>query len=133
MRSLISLILLFALRLTATGQIGVHILEYTDVTAYAKDKAKDVHSFQSPAHAVIETDYLELDVPDSGTHLHFDYETTWRDLGNGSYSIGVVDLTGWEWIATFTPETGTLVLTDGSKWTYRYTTEEVSASLNADR
>lgn len=114
---------------TLTAQVGVRHLEYTDVTSLTKGKVKDVHSFEAPVQATIQLDAMTLRVPDTGTVLTFEFQTDWRDEGEQIYSMGMVDATGWQWVATFDTQNGSLVLSDGTKWEYRYSVAALSEQL----
>ncbi len=45
------------------------------------------------------------------------------------YSMGMVDATGWQWVATFDTQNGSLVLSDGTKWEYRYSVAALNGQL----
>ena len=112
-----------------TAQVGVRHLAYPDVTSLSKGKVKNVHSFEAPAQATIHLDDLTLRIPDTGTVLTFEFQTDWRDEGEHLYSIGMMDATGWQWVATFDTQNGSLVLSDGTKWKYRYSVDALSEQL----
>lgn len=112
-----------------TAQVGVRHLEYADVTSLAKGKVKDVHVFEAPVMATIQLDAMTLRVPDTGTVLTFEFQTDWREEGEHMYSMGMVDATGWQWVATFDTQNGSLVLSDGTKWKYRYSVAALSQQI----
>ena len=90
---------------------------------------KNVHSFEAPAQATIHLDALTLRIPDTGTVLTFEFQTDWRKEGEHLYSIGMMDATGWQWVATFDTQNGSLVLSDGTKRKYRYSVDALSEQL----
>lgn len=112
-----------------TAQVGVRHLTYPDVTSLSKGKVKNMHSFEAPAQATIHLDDLTLRIPDTGTVFTFEFQTDWRKEGEHLYSIGMVDATGWQWVATFDTQNGSLVLSDGTKWKYRYSVDALSEQL----
>ena len=120
---------LFAASSTLSAQVGVRHLQYTDVTSLAKGKVKDVHAFDEPVQATIQLDGLVLRVPDTGTVLTFDFQTDWRKDDEHIYSMGLVDPTGWQWVALFDTQNGSLVLSDGTKWEYRYSVAALTEQL----
>lgn len=109
---------------TSVNPVPMHgtQLEISGVQAIAKGKVKDDVQFEQAAQVLFSLDGLTLHIPDHQTTLTFAYETEWRVEPNQVQTIGLVDPTGWQWIATYNHHTGNLQLTDGGKWTYSYHT-----------
>lgn len=124
-RAIISAAVLLACLLFATimsAQVGTQSYQFETMLVKSKGKVKSEHQFTGMATAALSDSGLELRIAEDDWTQTFTFDTTWREIAPGQYTIGMTDGTGWQWIASLDTLNGHLSLTDGSRWSYHYET-----------